>query len=55
MPVVGAGCADVGSVNDLMVLLVSAIKLLGDSINCDIHIVVSDKGEKVDLYKFVTL
>lgn len=49
MPVIGTGGADAGSVNDLVVYIVKTIELFKDEIDCDIHIVVSDKEEKLGL------
>ena len=49
MPVIGTGGADVGSVNDLVVYIVKTIGLFKNEIDCDIHIVVSDKEEKLGL------
>lgn len=49
MPVIGTGGADVGSANDLAVYIVKTIELFKDKIDCDIHIVVRDKEEKIGL------
>lgn len=49
MPAIGTGGADAGSVNDLVVYIVKTIELFKDEIDCDIHIVVSDKEEKLGL------
>lgn len=49
MPVIGTGGADAGTVNDLIVFIIKTIKLYKDEINCDIHIVVSDKEKKMGL------
>jgi hypothetical protein len=49
MPVIGTGGADVGTVNDLIVYMIKTIKLFKDRIDCDIHIVVSEKEEKIGL------
>ena len=49
MPVIGTGGADAGSVNDLAVYIVKTIELFKDKIDCDIHIVVRDKEEKIGL------
>ncbi len=49
MPVIGAGGADSGSVNDLVVYIIKTIGLFKDEIDCDIHIVVSDKEDKLGL------
>ena len=49
MPVIGTGGADAGSANDLVVYIVKTIELFKDKIDCDIHIVVSDKEEKIGL------
>ena len=49
MPVIGTGGADAGCVNDLVVYIVKTIELFKDEIDCDIHIVVSDKEEKLCL------
>ena len=49
MPVIGTGGADAGSVNHLVVYIVKTIELFKDEIDCDIHIVVSDKEEKLGL------
>lgn len=49
MPVIGTGGADAGSTNDLAVYIVKTIELFKDKIDCDIHIVVRDKEEKIGL------
>ena len=49
MPVIGTGGADVGNANDLAVYIVKTIELFKDKIDCDIHIVVRDKEEKIGL------
>ena len=49
MPVIGAGGADSGSVNDLVVYIIKTIGLFKDEIDCDIHIVVSDKEDQLGL------
>ena len=49
MSVIGTGGADAGSVNDIVVYIVNIIELFKDEIDCDIHIIVSDKEEKLGL------
>lgn len=49
MPVIGTGGADAGSANDLVGYIVKTIGLFKDKIDCDIHIVLSDKEEKIGL------
>ena len=49
MPVIGTGGADVGTVNDLIVFIIKTIKMYKDEIDCDIHIIVSEKEKKLGL------
>lgn len=49
MPVIGTGGADAGTVNDLIVFIIKIIEIYKDEIDCDVHIVVSDKEEKLGL------
>lgn len=49
MPVIGAGGADVGTVDDLIKYMIKTIELYRDEIDCDIHIVVSDDEKKLGL------
>lgn len=49
MPVIGTGGADVGTVNDLIKFMIKTIELYKDETDCDIHIVVSDKEERLGL------
>ena len=49
MPVIGTGGADVGSVSDLVVYIVKIIGTFKGKIDCNIHIIVSDKEGKLVL------
>lgn len=49
IPVIGTGGADVGTVNDLIVFIIRIIAMYKNEIDCDIHIVVSDKEDKLGL------
>lgn len=49
LPVIGTGGADAGTVNDLIVFMIKTIEMYKDEIDCDIHIVVSDKEDKLGL------
>ena len=44
--VIGAGCSDVGTVNELIVFIINTIKLYKDKINCDIHIIIDEKEKE---------
>lgn len=49
MPVVGAGGSDVGNVNELIKYIIKTIEMFKDEIDCDIHIIVSNKEENLGL------
>ncbi len=49
MPVIGTGGADVGSINVLIRFIIKTVELYKDEIDCDIHIVVGNKEEKLGL------
>lgn len=49
IPVIGTGGADAGNVNDLIVFIIKIIEMYKEEIDCDIHIVVSDKEDKLGL------
>lgn len=55
MPVIGAGGADVGRVNDLIVFIIKTIEMYKNEIDCDIHIVVSENEEKLGLLNLTML
>lgn len=49
MPVVGAGGSDVGEVNELLEYMIKTVKLFRNKLDCDIHIVISEKEENIGL------
>ena len=55
MPVIGTGVADIGTVNELIAFIIETIRIYKDEIDCDMHIVINDKEDKLGLLNLAIL